>query len=264
MNPHAVLGVAPNATPSEIKSAYRKLAMQHHPDRNGGSEESAKKFQEVQAAYDALRGDKPQQHQQHQHQPHGFNQQENGFEFHMNMHDMFDNFFRRHNAGNPSIQAQCEIGLDQAFTGCSVSFNVNGKTVVVDVPAGINHGQMLRVHGAAGQPDPNYPPGDLIVVIRVRPHGKFQRHGMTLITPLPINLLDLITGCEKEIEGIDGKMHKITIPENTNPITTLTIPGAGMPVPQTDQVGEMIVCFEVEYPTFTKQQLNTLRKMKKS
>jgi hypothetical protein len=52
MNPHEVLGVAPNATPSDIKSAYRKLAKEHHPDRNGGSEASARKFQEIQNAYD--------------------------------------------------------------------------------------------------------------------------------------------------------------------------------------------------------------------
>lgn len=50
--PHDVLGVAPDAPLFEVRAAYKKLAMKHHPDRAGGD---LARFQEVQAAYDALR-----------------------------------------------------------------------------------------------------------------------------------------------------------------------------------------------------------------
>jgi DnaJ domain len=50
-----VLGVRPGASSEELHDAYRRLVKQHHPDRNGGSAESTRKFQEIQQAYEAVR-----------------------------------------------------------------------------------------------------------------------------------------------------------------------------------------------------------------
>jgi curved DNA-binding protein len=254
MNPHAVLGVEANATPEEIKSAYRKLAMKHHPDRNGGTDEASRKFQEIQDAYDMLRSDKPkQQHQHQQHQHHDFN-----------MHDMFEHFFRGQQMGNPNMQAVCNISLEQAFQGCTVNFAVNGKAVVVDIPAGIDNGQVVRVPGAAGQQNPNFPPGDLHVVVRMMNHAHFHRHGMTLLVKMRVNLLDLLTGCQIEVPTIKGEKKKVAVPENSNPSSTVVVEGEGMNVMNSDDRGDMIIHFETEYPTFTKKQLQALRKMKKA
>jgi curved DNA-binding protein len=258
MNPHSVLGVAADATPEQIKSAYRKMAMQHHPDRNGGSEEASRKFQEIQDAYDMLRTDKPRKQQSHQHQ------HQNHHEFHMNMHDMFNHFFHSQQTGNPAMQAVCDITLEQAFQGCSVNFSVNGKSVVVDIPAGIDHGQTIRIAGGAGQQNPNYPPGDLHVIVRMREHAYFQRHGMTLLTKVRVNLLDLLTGCEVEIPTINGGKKTVKVPENSNPTSTVLVEKEGMNVTNSNNRGDMIIHFEVEYPKFNKKQLQSLRKMKKS
>lgn len=256
MNAHAVLGVAPDATPEQIKSAYRKLAMTHHPDRNGGSEESQKKFQEIQTAYDMLRSDKPKQRAADP-------DAQSVHEAQMHMHEIFEHFFGQQRRGNPTIQAHCAISLEQAFNGCTVSFNVNGNSVAVNIPAGIDHGQMLRVPGGAGQPNPDFPAGDLHVGVMMHPHEKFQRHGMTLITRIRIDLLDLITGCEIEVPLITGGTKTVTVPANSSPDSAVIVDGEGMPVMRTDQRGDLMVHFEVTYPTFTEQQLKTLRKMKK-
>jgi curved DNA-binding protein CbpA len=55
-DPYRVLGVSPGASSEELHDAYRRLVKLHHPDRNGGSEESARRFAEVQEAYEAVRG----------------------------------------------------------------------------------------------------------------------------------------------------------------------------------------------------------------
>src|SRR3954454_2783917 len=58
MDPYEVLGVRPGATSEELHDAYRRLVKLHHPDRNGGSAESTRRFQEIQAAYEAVRSGK--------------------------------------------------------------------------------------------------------------------------------------------------------------------------------------------------------------
>src|SRR4051794_25884635 len=57
-DPYQVLGVAPGASSEELHDAYRRLVKLHHPDRNGGSAESTPRFQEIQAAYEAVRSGK--------------------------------------------------------------------------------------------------------------------------------------------------------------------------------------------------------------
>ncbi len=54
-DPYKVLGVSPDASDEEIKKAYRRLAMQYHPDRNPGDEEAARKMQEINAAYEQIK-----------------------------------------------------------------------------------------------------------------------------------------------------------------------------------------------------------------
>ena len=60
-DPYAVLGVSRDASEDEIKSAYRKLAKQYHPDLHPGDEECARKMNEINAAYDAIKNPQPQQ-----------------------------------------------------------------------------------------------------------------------------------------------------------------------------------------------------------
>ena len=85
---YEVLGVSKNATPEELKKAYRKLALQYHPDRNPGDKEAEEKFKEAAEAYDVLSNpDKKARYDQFGHA--AFEGGAGGYEGGMNINDIF-------------------------------------------------------------------------------------------------------------------------------------------------------------------------------
>ena len=88
---YEVLGVGKNATPEELKKAYRKLALQYHPDRNPGDKEAEEKFKEAAEAYDVLSNpDKKARYDQFGHA--AFEGGAGGYEGGMNINDIFSQF----------------------------------------------------------------------------------------------------------------------------------------------------------------------------
>jgi DnaJ-class molecular chaperone len=258
MNPRAVLGVAQDATPEQIKSAYRKLAMQHHPDQHGGSETATQKFQEIQAAYDMLRDDKPQSRQQQQ-QRDPFQGMHNP----QDIHDMFAEMFRRQQQMNATYHAFSEITLQQAFEGCRVSFNLpNGANYDVDIPKGVNDNQSMIVQGAGGKENAQQPPGNLQVTIRVRPDPVFGRQGINLLCKVDVDILDAILGCDKEIKTFTGEKITIVVPPNSAPNTVITVKGEGMTILNSPNRGDLLVHLMVAFREFTPAQREILKQLK--
>jgi len=149
---YATLGVAKGASADELKKAYRKLAMQHHPDRNPGDGMSEAKFKEVNEAYDVLKDEqKRAAYDRFGHAafeqgggPGGFNR--GGFDFTDagNLGDIFDQMFGdamggRRGGGRTragaDLRAPVEISLVEAFTGCDRTLRVPSR-VQCDVCAG--------------------------------------------------------------------------------------------------------------------------------
>ena len=172
---YKILGVEKGATIDEIKKAYRKLALQYHPDR-GGDEATAKKFKEASEAYQVLSD--PQKRAQYDQFGRtdfsagggqgGFNgfQGFEGAEFDFGgfggLGDIFENFFGQ---AFSQVQAEIKITPAQAVVGDKLELDIDGEKIKFDIPAGTQDGQSFRFQGKGRSHKGGK--GDLILTIRI-------------------------------------------------------------------------------------------------
>ena len=205
---YEVLGVQKDASEDAIKRAYRKLARQHHPDRNPGDKQAEARFKEVQEAYDIL-SDKTKRKQ---YDDFGFAGPQagpsagpgGGFHWGGGMGqgaevdpsqldeilskmggggfaDLFNQ--QRRNAGRgrrggprQPVMHEIRVPFDVAILGGTISVSIDGRTLEVKIPAGIEEGQSLRLQGQG--------PGNadlLLKIARIDEHPYFKREGNDLL-----------------------------------------------------------------------------------
>lgn len=281
MDYYSTLGVGRNASQDEIKSAYRKLAMKHHPDR-GGDEATFKKISE---AYDTLSdpkkkeivdlgGDPNQQNQGFG--GHNFNQ--GPFEFRFNtgnvppgMEDIFGHFGfgSRPARKNKTLNIHVDITLLDVLTGKELNAEITipgtarRKMINISIPAGIEHGQQIRYEGMGDDSVRDLKPGDLIVNVNVMQHPKFRREYSNLVVEHPISAWDAMLGTQTNIETLDGKTLTINIPPGTNPGTILSCRGEGLPAMRTRNRGNLLISIKVDIPkNLTPLQIEKIKEIK--
>ncbi len=141
------------------------------------------------------------------------------------------------------------------------------KTLDVDIPAGINHGQTVILRGAGNYGLNGGPAGDLLVTVAIIRHEIFVRDGYDVHLSVPITFVQAALGSEIEIPVLDdvkkytlGKM-KYTIPEGTQPGATFRIRGKGIPVVHSSARGDMVITVDVEVPkNLNKEQKDVLHR----
>ena len=263
------LGVSRNASQEELKKAYKKASMQHHPDRGG--DES--KFKEINEAYSTLKD--PQKRQEYDNpQPQGFAQGfgPNGFEGMGGFEDLFSNFgFNvrgRQQQRNPDITIAARITLDEAFVGKNMiaSYRLRtGKEEVVEikVPRGAQNGNTIRYQGF-GEEGMAGPRGDLYVKIQVVPHKTFGVDGINLHCRANTNIFDFIIGGHIYLDTLDGGKVKVNIPAGTAPGTKFSIQGYGMPDLRTGRQGNLYVQIGASVPkNLSQDEIIMLQKLRK-
>jgi curved DNA-binding protein len=247
---YATLGVARTATADEIKRAFRKLASQHHPDKGGDTQ----KFQEIQAAYDTL-GDAAKRARHDNPQPQ-FAGMPNGAQF--NMGDIFSQMF----GGHPGFGAQHPrrnhmrmslwITLKDVLTGghrqVAVGSMSGQSTIEIDVPQGINDGDMVQYQGLA--------PGgqDLVIEFRIHPHPQFRRDGLNLTLDYKYSVWDMILGGDATVVNLDDTQLVVTIPPLTDNNTTLRLRGRGIR-DRKGAVGDLFVRLHAQLPSSITPEL---------
>ena len=279
MDYYSTLGINKNASQEEIKKAYKKMSMQHHPDRTGGDDS---KFKEINEAYQTLND--PQKKQMYDQfgtaDPRQHQYRSGDFEFNFNgspfggMDDIFESFFgggspfsNRRRPVNRPINVAVDITLEDVLNGKTLGMEIQlptgrTKVVTVDIPPGVEHGQTIRYRGMGEQNIPNVPPGDLNVSIRIRKHNKFQRYGDNILCEITINVLDLIIGTKTKIQTLDGKSIEINVPKGTQPDTLLSCRGEGLPNMSTKIRGNLQIRLKGKIPSLSEKMLNKILEIK--
>jgi len=129
------------------------------------------------------------------------------------------------------------------------------RKIEVKLPAGLDNGTKIRMAGEGEAGTKGGPPGDLYIVIFVRPHEFFTRQGNDLLCEVPISFVHAALGGEIEIPTIDGRTT-LRIPEGTQPDTVLRLKGKGVPNVRGFGKGDQLVKIKVEIP----RRLNTKQK----
>ena len=262
MDYYSILGVPRNASPEEIKKAYRKLAMANHPDRTGGDDA---KFKQISEAYEILSNSDKRDAYDHPHNPFQQNQQRHG---HHNPFGgtPFDHIFgqgfgqQRQTPRNRDINLQAKVDLVDILTGKNliIQYQLSTgrlETVTVNVPAGAKHGDTIQYEGLGEEGHPRYPRGNLLVRIVVNKKKNWERDQDNLITKKIINVFDFLTGCAIIIETLEDKHLELKIPKGTKIGTTFSIPDYGVPNMRSGKRGKLYVSVDAFVPVITDDAL---------
>jgi curved DNA-binding protein len=245
MDYYSTLGVSKNASDKELKSAYKKLSMQHHPDRTGGDDS---KFKEINEAYSTLKD--PQKRQEYDNpQPQGFGP--NGFQGMGGFEDVFANFGfnmggRQQRMQNDDITIAVEIEIPDIYTGKEYVVNYRlasnrMETVNIVIPPGIRPNDTIRYNGMGQDNIQGLPRGNLNVKVRVKASPDYQVNGIDLITIKDTNIFHLITGTQLEFKTPKGSTLMLNVKPKTPPGTRMAIPGYGLPDRKTGRTGKIII-----------------------
>lgn len=253
MDYYNTLGVPRDADQETIKKAYRKLAMQHHPDKGGDPNE----FQKINEAYEIL-GDTDRRFQYDHPQtrsqgfPGGFNFNVNGFD----IDDLFGQVFGRR--GNPFAQQQnlyrtrITVSLLDSYNGVQQVLQLNTpsgtKVITIMVPKGVMSGDQVRYDNVIEN-------GMLIIEFVVLSDLKYDRRGDDLYANLSISVLDLIVGTKIDFTTLSGKQLEVVINPKTQPYQQVKLAGHGMPIKDTSFYGDQILLLKPFIPDNISQDV---------
>jgi curved DNA-binding protein len=155
-------------------------------------------------------------------------------------------------AKGPDLTTDILITLEEAARGDTKSITLSAggtrQTLNVKIPAGVSDGKKLRLAGK-GEPGPSgTPPGDLYLVIRVRPHPVFRREENHLILNKEIKLSEALLGTTIEVPTLLGNTRKVRVPPGTQPGAKIRLRGMGMPAIGGGPAGDAYVTLRVSFP----------------
>ncbi|GAB2653010.1 DnaJ C-terminal domain-containing protein [Gordonia jinhuaensis] len=256
---YEALGVPRSADTDEIQQAYRRLARKYHPDINKDPT-AEDKFKEINEAYHVLSdpdtrkrydrfGDDfrrvPEDYDERVrasagrygggggrrvHFRHGV-----GGEGGVDFEDLFGQMFGGGGGYGPipgaDQEAELELTLEEAYRGGKRTLRLDGRQYDVDIPAGVLDGQRIRLAGQGGRGNGDAPPGDLYLVVRIKPHSRFRVQGRDIYVDLPVSPWEAVLG-STVVVPIPGGEAKVKVAPGSSTGRKLRLRGEGMPNPR--------------------------------
>lgn len=297
---YRTLGVSKEATQSDIKKAYRKLARQCHPDLHPDDPAAQARFQELNEANEVL-GDPEKRKKYDEYGEHwkhadeieaarkqqaeagyrqgGFQGFDNNGETFGHFHEYrgnasgFSDFFEelfgwKSGARNAPLrgedyQAQLQLPLREAARMHQQIIEVNGQRLRITIPAGIADGQKIRLTGRGAPGLNGGANGDLYITFHILPDPDFERRGDNLYSTVHIDLYTAFLGGEVLVNTLHGRVNLKVKPETLHG-TKVRLKSKGFPIYKKEGAyGDLIVTFAVDLPTkLSERQKELLREMK--
>jgi curved DNA-binding protein len=228
MDYYKVLGLNSSASTDDVKQAYRKLAMKHHPDRGGNEAE----FKKIKEAYEAISsGNTRSSNFEDLHE--FFRQGRQAGSRNWSFNSGWDN--EPEAVQNPDVNISIPCSLEEAHTGFTkqVEFTLPGgtaKSMTVTFPAGCTSDIKIRYVGEGGQLINSRPPGDLYAKLNITSHPIWRMAGQDLFAVLQINVWQAMLGATVKLTDISGTEIEITVPPGTQSRSQLRLKGKGFNV----------------------------------
>jgi len=260
---YETLGVSENASADEIKKAYRKLARKYHPDVNK-DEEAIDKFKEINAAYEVLSdAKKKDEYDMYGDQMfggqnfHDFAQNSGG---NVDLDELLKNIFGGGGSfggggfgggfggGAMDLDLKTTITIPFAVSvlGGKHHVSINSDSFDIKIPAGIKHGETLRVrgkgHSGMGQQ------GDLLIKVEVSPSPTFTREGNDLYTTMDVPLKEALFGGKVTVKTSIHDDITLKVPKGTKNGQKFRVKGKGVVDRKTSLVGNLYLEANIVLP----------------
>jgi curved DNA-binding protein len=291
---YKILELSKDATDEDIKKTYRKLARKYHPDLNPNDAAAKLKFQQVNEANEVLsdpekrkkydlhgkdwkHADEAKRHQQEtagqnrQRRPYpgeGFSGDFGGESF----SDFFESMFGAQSGRTggqvkfrgQDVTAELHLSIKDVYTPHKRTFTVNGKNLRLTIPAGVEHGQTIKIAGHGGEGVNGGPSGDLYISFSITNTTEFRREGNNLHTEVDLDLYTAVLGGDITVDTFDGKVKLEVKPETQNG-QKVKLRGKGFPVyKKGGEFGELFITWHIKIPIgLTEKEKELFRQLSK-
>jgi len=285
---YEILGLKKDAAEPDVKRAYRKMAMEWHPDKHKGDKAAEDKFKEINKAYETLSD--PQKRATYDQFGEaganfggggaggGFNS--GGFDFNnfqgnfegQGFSDIFEAFFTgfggQRNAPRKgrNLEFELRVSFEEAAFGCEKELMItrpgrsgekSSESIKVKIPAGVDNDSVVRLSGKGEPGVNNGPTGDLYVHVRVAPHRDFVRNNFDVHGNINVNMLMAVLGDEIKVNTLQGEVT-LRIPAGTQAGKVFKLKGYGIKKLHSEEKGDHFVKVQVIIPNKLSKKEKTL------